>query len=76
MTDYQLRLSKSDPNDPKFQGADHAVWARAEGDIRYVLDQMKLPYVEVEGEAAFYGPKVDFVVSTALAEMAARNGSA
>ena len=66
LTDYQLRLSKSDPTDPKFQGADHAVWARAEGDIRDVLDQMKLPYVEVEGEAAFYGPKVDFVVSDCI----------
>ena len=66
LTDYQLRLSKSDPADPKFQGADHAVWARAEGDIRDVLDQMQLPYVEVEGEAAFYGPKVDFVVSDCI----------
>ena len=66
LTDYQLRLSKSDSADPKFQGADHAVWARAEGDIRDVLDQMKLPYVEVEGEAAFYGPKVDFVVSDCI----------
>ena len=66
LTDYQLRLSKSDPTDPKFQGADHAVWTRAEGDIRDVLDQMKLPYVEVEGEAAFYGPKVDFVVSDCI----------
>ncbi len=66
LNDYQLRLSKSDPTDPKFQGADHAVWARAEGDIRDVLDTMQLPYVEVEGEAAFYGPKVDFVVSDVI----------
>jgi len=62
LTDYQLRLSKSDPTDPKYQGADHAIWNRAEADIRDVLQTMNLPYVEVEGEAAFYGPKVDFVV--------------
>ena len=66
LVDYQLRLSKSDPNDKKYQGADYAVWARAEADIRSVLDEMKLPYVEAEGEAAFYGPKVDFVVHDAI----------
>ena len=33
LTDYQLRLSKSDPNDPKYQGANQAIWARAEADI-------------------------------------------
>ncbi len=66
LTDYQLRLSKSDPNDPKYQGANSEIWTRAEADIRDVLDQMKLPYVEAEGEAAFYGPKVDFVVSDCI----------
>ncbi len=66
LTDYELRLSKSDPTDPKYQGADHAVWNRAEADIRDVLQGMQLPYVEVEGEAAFYGPKVDFVVHDAI----------
>ena len=66
LTDYELRLSKSDPTDPKYQGADHAVWNRAEADIREVLRGMQLPYVEVEGEAAFYGPKVDFVVHDAI----------
>ncbi len=66
LTDYQLRLSKSDPTDPKYQGANFEIWNRAEADIRDVLDGMNLPYVEAEGEAAFYGPKVDFVVSDCI----------
>jgi threonyl-tRNA synthetase len=62
LTDYRLRLSKHDPNDPKYTGAAGATWTRAEEDIRAVLDEMKLPYEEAPGEAAFYGPKADFIV--------------
>ncbi|MEW4569216.1 threonine--tRNA ligase [Tautonia sp. JC769] len=66
LNDYRVRLSKSDRNDPKFQGADFDVWERAEADIRAVLDEMGLAYEEAEGEAAFYGPKADFVVRDCL----------
>jgi threonyl-tRNA synthetase len=62
LSDYRVRLSKSDPNDPKYQGAAGDIWRRAEDDIRSVLDEMKLPYEEASGEAAFYGPKADFIV--------------
>ena len=62
LTDYRLRLSRSDPSDPKYQGAAGETWQKAEADIRAVLDEMKLPYEEASGEAAFYGPKADFVV--------------
>jgi threonyl-tRNA synthetase len=62
LTDYKLRLSKSDPDDPKYQGAAGETWGRAEADIRAVLDEMTLPYEEAPGEAAFYGPKADFIV--------------
>ncbi len=62
LTDYRLRLSKSDPDDPKYQGADGETWRKAEADIKGVLDEMGLPYDEAVGEAAFYGPKADFVV--------------
>ncbi|WP_337176866.1 threonine--tRNA ligase [Paludisphaera sp.] len=62
LTDYKLRLSKHDPEDPKYQGAAGDTWRRAEDDIRSVLDEMKLPYEEAAGEAAFYGPKADFIV--------------
>ena len=62
LTDYRVRLSKSDPDDPKYQGAEGETWKRAEADIRAVLNEMQLPYDEAAGEAAFYGPKADFLV--------------
>lgn len=62
LADYRIRLSKHDPSDPKFQGAAGETWKRAEEDIRVVLDEMALPYEEAPGEAAFYGPKADFIV--------------
>jgi threonyl-tRNA synthetase len=62
LTDYRLRLSKHDPEDPKYAGALGDTWVKAESDIRAVLDEMKLPYEEAPGEAAFYGPKADFIV--------------
>ncbi len=62
LTDYKLRLSKSDPDDPKYQGAEGETWRRAEEDIRSVLVEMALPFEEAPGEAAFYGPKADFIV--------------
>ena len=66
LSDYRVRLSKSDPNDPKYQGAAGDIWRRAEEDIRSVLDEMKLPYEEAAGEAAFYGPKADFIVKDCI----------
>lgn len=66
LADYSVRLSKSDPNDKKFQGAERDLWTRAESDIRSVLDEMGLDYQEAEGEAAFYGPKADFIVRDCL----------
>jgi threonyl-tRNA synthetase len=62
LSDYRVRLSRSDPNDPKYQGAAGDTWRRAEEDIRSVLVEMGLPYEEAPGEAAFYGPKADFIV--------------
>ncbi len=64
--DYKVRLSKSDPDDPKYQGAEGDTWRRAEDDIRSVLDEMELKYEEAPGEAAFYGPKADFIVRDCL----------
>jgi threonyl-tRNA synthetase len=62
LSDYKVRLSKHDPTDAKYQGAAGETWRRAEEDIRAVLDEMGLPYEEAPGEAAFYGPKADFLV--------------
>jgi threonyl-tRNA synthetase len=62
LADYRMRLSKHDPADPKFQGVDGAIWRRAEQEIEAVLQEMGLPFFVGTGEAAFYGPKVDFMV--------------
>jgi threonyl-tRNA synthetase len=70
LSDYKLRLSKSDPNDPKYAGKEgenlRAVWEKAEDDIRSVLVEMGLNFEEAPGEAAFYGPKADFIVRDCL----------
>lgn len=66
LSDYRVRLSRSDPDDPKFQGADASIWLKAEADIRAVLEDLGLPYDEGIGEAAFYGPKADFLVRDCL----------
>jgi threonyl-tRNA synthetase len=66
LNDYKTRLSKHDPADPKYQGAEGDTWRRAEEDIRAVLDEMGQLYEEAPGEAAFYGPKADFLVRDCL----------
>jgi threonyl-tRNA synthetase len=66
LQDYRIRLSKSDPDDPKYQGAAGDLWRRAEDDIRAVLVEEGLPFEEAAGEAAFYGPKADFIVRDCL----------
>ncbi|MFT4344002.1 MAG: threonine--tRNA ligase [Candidatus Woesearchaeota archaeon] len=63
--DVMIRLSLRDPNSDKYVGKIED-WNRAEKELREVLTDMKIPYEEAEGEAAFYGPKVDFVVQDVL----------
>jgi len=63
--DVTIRLSLREPGSDKYQG-DPAVWDRAERELREVLEEMGVAYVEEAGEAAFYGPKVDFVVRDVL----------
>ena len=60
-TDVLIRLSLRDPDNKKYTG-DPANWDRAERELREVLTDMNINYTEEPGEAAFYGPKVDFVV--------------
>jgi threonyl-tRNA synthetase len=59
--DVQIRLSKHDSKSEKFAG-NKEVWLQAEAEIRDVLTEMQVAFEEAEGEAAFYGPKVDFLV--------------
>ncbi len=65
-SDFKTRLSFRDPkNMEKYGGEDH-MWEQAEKDIKAAADQMKLNYYVGIGEAAFYGPKIDFMVQDAL----------
>ena len=63
--DVQIRLSLRDPDSDKYAG-DPAVWDRAENELREVLNELGVDYQEDLGEAAFYGPKTDFVVKDVI----------
>ncbi len=66
LTDYRARLGFRDPKVDKYVGSAEA-WNKAEAAIERVAREMNLPGCEPEiGEAAFYGPKVDFVVADCL----------
>jgi threonyl-tRNA synthetase len=57
--DYRFRLSLGDRKDEKKYFKDDKSWDYAEDVLRSVLKEIKAPYFEAEGEAAFYGPKID-----------------
>lgn len=63
---YTAQVSLRDPeNKVKYIGEDH-LWERAEREIQEAADERGLQTVAVQGEAAFYGPKLDFMVKDAL----------
>ncbi len=57
--DVTYRLSKWDPNDREKYIGDPDVWEETQDHIRRILQELQIPFYEEEGEAAFYGPKVD-----------------
>jgi threonyl-tRNA synthetase len=57
--DVTYRLSKWDPNNKEKYIGTAEVWEETQGRIRQVLNDLEIPFTEEEGEAAFYGPKVD-----------------
>lgn len=63
--DYRVRLSLRDPEGGKYI-ADDEKWSRAETALRDALDHAGIAYEEVAGEAAFYGPKADFMARDVL----------
>jgi threonyl-tRNA synthetase len=64
--DYVAQVSLRDPNDPgKYIGSD-SNWERAENDLREVVTEKGMNHVVEYGEAAFYGPKLDFMVRDAI----------
>ena len=60
-----VSLSVRDPQSDDYLG-DEAVWDRAEATLEQIAQSLDLPYQRVEGEAAFYGPKLDFMFHDAL----------
>ncbi|MFC3927669.1 threonine--tRNA ligase [Streptococcus caprae] len=66
LTEYRFRLSLRDPEDKEKYFDDDQMWENAQGMLKAALDEMGVDYFEAEGEAAFYGPKLDIQVKTAL----------
>ncbi|MCA9411236.1 MAG: threonine--tRNA ligase, partial [Candidatus Omnitrophica bacterium] len=64
-TDFRVRFGKRDPDNDKYGGSPE-LWDQAEANIRNVLTKMNMDFTEEAGEAAFYGPKIDFVVRDCL----------
>ncbi|HET7579001.1 MAG TPA: threonine--tRNA ligase, partial [Bacillales bacterium] len=64
--DYYFRLSYRDPEDKKKYVDNDEMWEKAQAELKQAMDTLGLDYVEAEGEAAFYGPKLDVQVRTAL----------
>ncbi|MEZ6129894.1 MAG: threonine--tRNA ligase [Planctomycetaceae bacterium] len=65
MEDYRVQLSTKDPASDKYVGSDE-LWENAQAVLRKVLTEEGLNFVEAPGEAAFYGPKADFMVKDCL----------
>lgn len=66
LTSYRVRLGFRDPASSKYVGSEDR-WAKAQTALERVCREMDLPHLEIEpGEAAFYGPKADFVVADCL----------
>ncbi|MCR8869742.1 threonine--tRNA ligase [Peribacillus frigoritolerans] len=64
--DYSFRLSYRDPQDTEKYFDDDDMWEKAQSMLKGAMDELGLDYFEAEGEAAFYGPKLDVQVRTAL----------
>ena len=64
--DYKFRLSLRDPKDKEKYFDDDQMWVVAESQLRQILTELGLDFYEAEGEAAFYGPKLDVQIKTCL----------
>jgi threonyl-tRNA synthetase len=64
--EYRFRLSYRDPKDTEKYWPDDEMWETSQRMLREVVEELGLPYFEAEGEAAFYGPKLDVQIKTAL----------
>ncbi|GAA0483953.1 threonine--tRNA ligase [Salinibacillus aidingensis] len=66
INDYYFRLSYRDPEDKEKYVDNDEMWEKAQALLKETMEEMELEYVEAEGEAAFYGPKLDVQVKTAM----------
>jgi len=66
INDYSFRLSYRDPEDKEKYFDDDEMWNKAQAMLKEAMDDLGVEYFEAEGEAAFYGPKLDVQVKTAL----------
>lgn len=66
MKDYWISLSVRDPDDFSKYIGEEQTWNMAESALEEILKEQDLPYKRVEGEAAFYGPKLDFMFKDAI----------
>lgn len=66
LDDYEFRLSYRDPQDTEKYFDDDEMWNKAQSMLKEAMDELELDYYEAEGEAAFYGPKLDVQVKTAI----------
>lgn len=64
--DYSFRLSLRDKNSKEKYFGNDELWEKSENELREVLKEMNVEFYEAEGEAAFYGPKLDVQVKSAL----------
>ncbi|MCY8132794.1 threonine--tRNA ligase, partial [Bacillus spizizenii] len=66
LSDYTFRLSYRDPEDTEKYFNDDEMWNKAQSMLKEAMDEIGHDYYEAEGEAAFYGPKLDVQVKTAI----------
>ncbi|WP_338434399.1 threonine--tRNA ligase [Ligilactobacillus saerimneri] len=66
ITDYTFRLSYRDPKNTEKYYANDEMWEQSQSMLKAAMDDLNLDYYEAEGEAAFYGPKLDIQTKTAL----------
>ena len=66
ITDYSYRLSLGDPDDTEKYVQNPEMWELGERVLREAMDELGLPYTAAQGEAAFYGPKLDIQIRDAL----------
>lgn len=65
MENYRVRLSFSDPDSDKYVG-ERSVWEKAEASLQQAAEKLGVDFTVELGEAAFYGPKIDFVVKDVI----------